>query len=92
MVHIPSDFIAAVEPSMGPGLLGDKSHSAIFDNSKIRALVPDYAATIPFHVGIRKTIAWFEADPKRWVVNAEVHAAMDRVLSAWDRAQPQQNS
>jgi nucleoside-diphosphate-sugar epimerase len=88
IVHIPSDFIAAVEPALGGGLLGDKSHSAIFDNSKIRTIAPDFVATIPFHVGLRKTLAWFQADPKRWVVKPEVHAAMDRVLAAWDRNQP----
>ncbi|MGE5785410.1 MAG: SDR family oxidoreductase [Myxococcales bacterium] len=88
IVHIPSDFIAAIEPEMGPGLLGDKAHSVIFDNSKIKRLVPEFVATIPFHVGIRKTIAWFQADPKRWVVNPDVHAAMDRILAAWERALP----
>jgi nucleoside-diphosphate-sugar epimerase len=84
-VHVPSDFIASVDPDLGAGLLGDKSHSVIFDNAKIRRQVPDFRATIPFHEGIRRTIAWFEADPVRWLVRPEVHAAMDRVLVAWDR-------
>lgn len=83
VVHIPSEFIAAIDPTMGPGLLGDKAHSAVFDNSKIKSVVPDFVAKVPFHVGIRKTIAWFEADPKRWVVRPEVHAAMDRIINAW---------
>jgi len=85
MVYIPSEFIASVEPSMGPSLLGDKAHSAVFDNSKIKRLVPDFVATIPFHAGIRRTIAWFEAEPTRWVVHPDVHAAMDRVIAAWRR-------
>lgn len=84
-VHVPSDFIAHLDPDMGAGLLGDKSHSVVFDNSKIRQLVPDFRATIPFHEGIRRTIAWFEADPARWLVRPEVHAAMDRVLAAWEQ-------
>ena len=71
---------------MGAGLLGDKAHSVLFDNSKIKRLVPGFVATIPFHEGIRRTIAWFEADPSRWVVKPEVHAAMDRVLAAWEKA------
>lgn len=84
IVHIPSDFIAQIEPNMSGGLLGDKAHSAIFDNSKIRGIVPDYVATIPFHVGIRRTIEWFRADASRWIVRQEVHDAMDRVLAAWE--------
>ena len=85
VVHIPSEFIAEVEPEMGPGLLGDKTHSTVFDNSKIKRIVPDFVATIPFHVGIRRTIAWFEADPRRWVVHPQVNAAMDRVIAAWHK-------
>jgi nucleoside-diphosphate-sugar epimerase len=83
IVHIPSDFIAEIEPAMAGGLLGDKAHSAIFDNTKIKTLVPDYVATIPFHIGIRRTIQWFRADASRWVVRPEVHAAMDRIIAAW---------
>ncbi|HXY41680.1 MAG TPA: SDR family oxidoreductase [Vicinamibacteria bacterium] len=86
VVHLPSDFIATIDPEIGAGLLGDKAHSVLFDNSKIRRYAPGYVATIPFHEGIRRTIAWFRADPKRWVVKPEVHAAMDRLLAAWSRA------
>ncbi len=83
IVHIPSDFIAHVEPELAGGLLGDKAHSVMFDNSKIKRYVPGYVATIPFHAGIRKTLTWFQADPRRWVVKQEVHATMDRILAAW---------
>ena len=48
LVHIPSDLIAAYDPDWGAGLLGDKMHSMIFDNSKIKRVVPDYVARIPF--------------------------------------------
>jgi nucleoside-diphosphate-sugar epimerase len=87
VVHVPSDFVARIDPETGAGLLGDKAHSAIFDNSKIKRYAPGYVATIPFHEGIRRTIAWFQADQRRWVVNQDVHATMDRVIAAWSRAQ-----
>ena len=83
IVHIPSDFIHRLDPEIGAGLLGDKAHSVLFDNSKVKRLVPGFVATIPFHSGIRRTIAWFDADPARHVVKPEVHAAMDRILAAW---------
>jgi nucleoside-diphosphate-sugar epimerase len=86
IVHVPSDFIHRVDPDIGAGLLGDKAHSVLFDNSKVKRLVPGFVATIPFHEGIRRTIAWFDADPARYVVRPEVHAAMDRILAAWERA------
>jgi len=85
IVHIPSDFIHRLDPEIGAGLLGDKAHSVLFDNSKVKRLVPGFAATIPFHEGIRRTIAWFDALPARYVVRPEVHAAMDRILAEWGR-------
>jgi len=85
-VHIPSDFIAQVCPEMRGGLLGDKAHSAIFDNSKIKSYVPDFTATIPFKQGIARTIAWFQANSSRRFVNDEVNLNMDKVLAAFAKA------
>ena len=53
IVHMASDFIARVSPSLTGPLLGDKTWSAIFDNSKIKAFVPGFQAVIPFREGIR---------------------------------------
>ena len=46
-------------------LLGDKSNTAIFDNSKIKRFVPGFAATTRYRDGIARTIAWFDADPSQ---------------------------
>ena len=43
------------------GLLGDKACSVVFDNSKVRQLVPDYVATVPFARGVEECIAWLDA-------------------------------
>ncbi|MFO1475359.1 MAG: SDR family oxidoreductase [Verrucomicrobiota bacterium] len=86
MVHIPSDFIARVLPSKAGSLLGDKTWSVVFDNSKIKRFVPGFQATIPFREGIRRTLAWFDADEKRRRVDAAVNAEMDRVIAAWGKA------
>ena len=47
LVHVPSDVIARYDPEWGAGLLGDKAHSVIFDNSKIKRFVPDFRAVHP---------------------------------------------
>jgi nucleoside-diphosphate-sugar epimerase len=80
IVHIPSDFIEQCEPSLKGTLLGDKSWSVVFDNTKIKTFVPDFKATIPFSQGIRRTLAWFEADPTRQVVRKETNDMMDNIL------------
>ena len=89
LVHVPSDLIAAYDPNIGAGLLGDKSHSMIFDNSKVKRLVPDYVARIPFAQGAREIIAWYDADPARQVINPDVDALIERILAGYQRAWPQ---
>ncbi|ADK80019.1 SDR family oxidoreductase [Sediminispirochaeta smaragdinae] len=85
IVHVPSDFIAAVDPEMGAHFLGDKACSALFDCSKLKRLVPEFRTTIPFHQGVRESVAWYLADPARQRVNEQIDEVIERVLSAWHR-------
>src|SRR6185437_12801011 len=77
IVHVPSDVIAAADPEWGAGLLGDKAHSMVFDNAKLRSVVPGWRATIPFERGAREIADWYLADPGRQVVNDKLDALMD---------------
>jgi len=86
IVHIPSDFIAGLDEFQKGNLLGDKAASVIFDNSKIKRFVPEFRATIPFHVGIRRTLAWFEAEPGRMKILDGNNQFVDRVISLYQRA------
>lgn len=88
IVHVPSALIAAYDERWGAGLLGDKTHSMIFDNSKIKRIVPDYVATTPFARGAEEIMAWFDADPARQVVDPERDALMDKLIAAQERALP----
>jgi nucleoside-diphosphate-sugar epimerase len=84
VVHIPTDFIVRFEESLRGTLLGDKSVNAIFDNTKIKRFVPNYVATIPFNEGVKRTIAWFEADPARQLVLRETNDMVDRLIRAYE--------
>lgn len=88
LVHIPSDFIAAFDSDWGASLLGDKAHSMVFDNTKIKRVVPDFAATMPFAQGASDILAWFEANPSKKVVDAETDSVMDRMIAAYESAWP----
>lgn len=87
-VHVPSALIAAFDPDWGAGLLGDKAHSMVFDNTKIKRAVPEYRATVPFARGAEEVMAWFDADPARQVVDGERNALMDRIIRAYEGAFP----
>jgi nucleoside-diphosphate-sugar epimerase len=83
IVHVPSDAIAAADPEWGAGLLGDKAHSMVFDNSKLRSVVPDYCATVPFEQGAREIVQWHDGDPGRRQVNQHIDALMDTLAGRY---------
>ena len=83
IVHVPSDAIAAVDPEWGAGLLGDKSHSLVFDNAKLRSVVPGYRAAIPFEHGAREIVAWYGEDPARQRIDAPADAVMDKLIETY---------
>jgi nucleoside-diphosphate-sugar epimerase len=89
LVHVPSEVIAAFDSDWGAGLLGDKAHSVIFDNSKIKRLVPDFAATIPFSQGAEEIMVWFDAAPARRVADAEANDLLERIIAAHEAIRPQ---
>jgi len=84
IVHIASDFLAACMPDLVGSLIGDKSLSVVFDNSKIKRFVPGYCARVPFAEGVERTIAWFDAAPERRVVDGQANAAWDRIIAAYE--------
>ena len=83
IVHVPSDAIAAADPQWGAGLLGDKAHSMVFDNSKLRTVVPGFCATIPFEQGAREIVAWHDEDPARQQTDGRLDALMDKLIAAY---------
>ena len=82
IVHVSSETIARTIPEWGPALLGDKAHSVVFDNTKVRGLVPDFVATTPFWKGAREIVAWFDAAPDRRAVDATLNGQLDALVAA----------
>jgi nucleoside-diphosphate-sugar epimerase len=81
LVHVPSDVIAAHDPEWGAGLLGDKTHSMVFDNAKVKSVVPGWHAVAPFERGAREIVAWHTGDPSRQVVDGKLDALMDKLAA-----------
>jgi nucleoside-diphosphate-sugar epimerase len=86
IVHIPSDLIARYNPGAVGDLIGDKANSSVFDNSKIKALVPDYRPEVAWAEGVRRAIAWHEADPARMTIDDEMNAMWDKIIAAYERS------
>lgn len=85
LVHVASETIAAHDAELGANLLGDRSHSVVFDNTKIKSLVPGYTATIPFADGAREIVDWYDTHPELQTVDQQFMDLSDRLIS-WARS------
>ncbi|HEX9622682.1 MAG TPA: SDR family oxidoreductase [Polyangiaceae bacterium] len=83
LVHVPSDKIAAVDENWGASLLGDKAHSVIFDNTKIKRAVPDYVARIPFAEGAREIAAYYRETERAHPIDQRLDRLMDDLVAGW---------
>jgi nucleoside-diphosphate-sugar epimerase len=88
VIHIPSDLIAAYDPHSLGSLIGDKSNSVVFDNSKIKRFVPDYSCEVSWAEGVRRSLAWFEAHPEFQTIDHEMNSIWDQIVSSYQRAFP----
>ncbi|MGD0705684.1 MAG: SDR family oxidoreductase [Trebonia sp.] len=86
IVHVPSDVIASRDPEWGAGLLGDKTHSMVFDNSKVKSVVPGWEAVVPFERGAREIADWYLAHPDWQVVDPGLDALMDKLAADFGTA------
>ncbi|MEV1173480.1 NAD-dependent epimerase/dehydratase family protein [Nonomuraea sp. NPDC049784] len=84
IVHRSSADIGREIEWMGTVLQEDFRHSVIYDNSKIKQLVPGFSALVPFERGAREILRWFDVDSSRQQVDAELDAAFDRLAGDCD--------
>jgi hypothetical protein len=77
---VASDTIARFEPPLGPGLLGDKAHSMLFDNAKIRGLAPEFRTTVTFDEGARQLVAHANAHPDLQRADPHLEEVFDRIV------------
>lgn len=86
-VHVSSEFLAACsKEDYRGGLLGDKANSVVFDNSKLKRLVPGFVATTRLDQGIKQTIANIIAHPEYQKEDPEFDSWCDKVIRALDAA------
>ena len=77
------EFVCEKFPELTGALKGDKAEPAIFDNSKIKQFVPDFACRKNFAAGIRESIAWLRAHPEDQAFNPQTDSLIDQVVKSW---------
>jgi nucleoside-diphosphate-sugar epimerase len=85
VVRIPTEFICRIAPQMKGTLQGDKSHPGVFDNAKLKRLVPEFRTRKPFQVGVRESVAWLRAHPEHQNRRPDLEALADRLISEWQK-------
>ena len=83
LAHVPSEAVVKADEEFGSSFWGDKSHSMIFDNSKIRSLVPEFRTTVSFEQGARDIIDWYDEDPSRCHVDTALDSLQDRLADTY---------
>lgn len=86
IVHVPSDLIARYHAEWGASLLGDKAHSALFDNSKIRRVVPEFAPRISFETGAEDVFDFYAHAPRELGRDASVDRLIDELAARFSVA------
>lgn len=85
-VYVPSVTLITAGAASGYDfagpLLGDKANSILFDNRKLKRLVPGFSARIPFTAGVRDTVAHILAHPELQKEDARFDAFCDQVTAA----------
>ncbi len=88
-VHVSTDFLCACageQYDLTGSLLGDKSNSVVFDNAKLKRLVPGFTATIRVDEGLTQAVRYLADTPELQHPDQEFDLWCDRVIEAQQTA------
>lgn len=86
VVKIPADFICNVAPEFTGTLKGDKAHPGVFDNSRIKRVVPEFRARKGLAEGLRESVNWLREHPEHQNLKPELDQVIDRVIQEWRKS------
>ena len=93
--HVSSEFLSKADPAYGfdftGSLLGDKAVSVVFDNSKLKRLVPQMTTNVPFHKGVRIALDYVLSHPEQYEEDPEFDAFCDKVIDGMERLSEELN-
>ena len=83
-LHVASDFLASHSGNYDfrGELLGDKAATVVFDNSKIKRLVPDFICEVSMADGLRESVHYMLTHPETQTPDPEFDCWCDRIVEA----------
>ena len=80
IVHIPSNVIISHMPEMEGPLWGDKSWSAIFDNSKIQSISKEYTSIVGYEDVVHDVIRYYQSHPEKQTISEDYEKLYDELI------------
>ena len=85
--YVSSDFLdRASKYDFNGSLIGDKSNSVVFDNSKLKRAVPGFKAEVRFEKGIGDTLKYILSHKELQNEDIEFDIWCDNVISSLEKA------
>jgi nucleoside-diphosphate-sugar epimerase len=78
--YATSASIEQAAPERAGQLTGDMAHSVVFDNTKIRRVVPDFNPTVALHQAANEIIGWHDAHPELQRIDLGLNALFDALI------------
>ncbi len=87
-LHVASDFLAEHSGNYDfrGELLGDKSATVVFDNSKVKRLVPEFICSVSMAEGLRQAVDYMLSHPETQVADPEFDLWCDRIVGSMQAA------
>ena len=85
LVHIASETLGMLNLEWVGALIGDKSNTVLFDNTKIKRAVPEYNATTRFDQGAREAVEYIYAHPECQTPDPEFDEWCDKVIEIYEK-------
>jgi nucleoside-diphosphate-sugar epimerase len=83
--YVPAEFVIPYDIDWSKNLTWDKRYPGIFDNTKIKSIVPEYKASIPFEQGAAEIAEWYDSHPEYQIVNHNFDAMLDKIFEDYDK-------
>lgn len=82
LAYLPSHVIDKYDKNWGNAILGDKTFSCVFDNSKIKSFVPDFSCNIPFAEGVKEICDWYSSEDNHFEIDPVMNEKIDNMINA----------
>ncbi|MFP4057859.1 MAG: SDR family oxidoreductase [Candidatus Brocadiia bacterium] len=80
LVHVPTDTLVRYNPQWKGPMLGDKTWSVLFDNSKVMSVAGPFQCAVGLEEGIRRAAEHYRERADAFQPDEDLHALLDRIV------------